>query len=725
MGKLTAHRNFLLNLFPEAFHHHMPDGSHFDVLIIDLMQFIAKVKFNRQPHESEDDCVNARDLAFSTRRVVEFYMNEERSPLRPQIDDLIVLLLDTPGQVPRNKARTQRQRDQPAQQPQEEATDESQEILNEKEYEAFAELYDLEAMQYLMVSDPFVCPFPGQTVWRSNNLKLQLYRTLTHELLQIKLREGQLLLLDDGIAVEDATFVAERRKMIEDYGFSERSGFAKECLVTTLMSKWFVNRLLLYPDGMVKRFPCTGIGEADVKLCRYIKANDRRRRSHLVVSQDTDVIFILLLHMKRLINAETGLIDEDVQVFIDTQTPQARNANQNTAYRFIDVKALYYALLALFEREYPSVQHPIETYCFLVYSLETDFTSGFHSYLGISERLVWDTFSALHSGRADGSYLQFDDKLKKDEVAPVEKKRKVTPKKQISDFLCVEHRYLLADAIQCQEAYDEETGDLFYRTSVDSGSVSTFLYLLAQQKLKRELIQMGNARLTNEPTYFIPVDVALAMARDIEQKVRQLKMKEGEQKTRILCALAQTGGDKSRKKTLVQCSSSIVQKPLRLGLTGSATASPREDIEEIEEPSEEALLQAKRLHIEMRSSQMAQQGRLQTLAKAKTVIPANFGIPEEAEMLARVQRTQWLLQYSQNGWIHEKHALNFGESALLDPTLSLWGWRLLERTQNEESFANGDMNSGYLWHRFHEQGAGLVPVKLYRVEESDRISRPF
>ena len=74
--------------------------------------------------------------------------------------------------------------------------------------------------------------------------------------------------------------------------------------------------------------------------------------------------------------------------------------------------------------EYPSVQHPIETYCFLVYSLETDFTSGLHSYLGISERLVWDTFSALHSGRADGSYLQFDDKLKKDEVAPVERKGK-------------------------------------------------------------------------------------------------------------------------------------------------------------------------------------------------------------------------------------------------------------------------------------------------------------
>ena len=711
MGGFTAFRNHLFNLFPHVFMRNLSPNTVFCMIIVDLMQFLAgKVKYT-----GPDNAFDAEGISRSMRSVVESYMySNEYSATKA-----IVALFDTPKNVPTNKARTQKKRQA--------TTSSSSTILDEATYVTHSAVHDATGL-----GDLLKWPVAPDTIWRSNNLKFQLYACITDELLKIVPIEGLKLLIDDGASVNHALYVQRRNEMITHYFFNDRSTYEQECLVANLARHHFTERFMVSDEG-VTRLPQTGTGEADVKIPRFIVYGNKTER-YLVVSQDTDILFILLLHMKSLLPFEQGL-----EVWLDTQTPNDRKMGASRLYRFINVKELYNAIIDLFEREYPDVKNPIETLVFLVYALETDFTSGFDSCLRVTPPLVWNTFASLHTVTGVEPILfnaHIYDPLA-NEAKDTSVKMGVKRSGERQCMYPLKWRGVLNDAV----TYGYDAMQDQYEIVLDDVKCQSFLYLLCQLRVLDDLSALGYTQFDKKKglhrTYIPTSDELFIWTGEIEAKLEAYRLstlttatEEETKKRKAQVALAEqdlakkakvslplsplsNSGNSMKRSSLLYKNKKIEQAVVIVIDDGGGDMI----VDEIEEIEEEDIVKGITPTIPL---SMTIKKKMADLVKKE--MPKDYGVPRLDAMIARIYRTQWVMNYHQNGWKTRDYMTNFADTHPSDDSLSLRGWRAREIIQSEVSIKRGDFNSSYYTSVFQEGIVpGVIPFKVYEMVESDHV----
>ncbi len=614
MGRLDKWRNFLCALFSSCFHPTLEPGTAFDVILVDLMMFLASQVMDKK-HPAFDGPRVIRRLEDAVRH----YANREQDPARPQVTDSLVLMLDTPQHVPRNKAATQQSRDTKARATtasDEEADDEDEPVLATTGPHMDERLYnelvagrdgDTESL-FIDVGKPTPPSLTGATVWRSVNLKFQLYRLITLHLLQQQVPELQTLVIDDGIAVSTRRLAEVRAAILQDHPqWQQRSAFDRECLVHQLLvQEGFYQRLVLYDDRQFHRHTSSLVGEADIKIQAYIRPHNGAR-TYLCVNQDTDIIFVLLLHMRYFLKGLSEEEARDVEVWIDTRSPSDKANAPPRPYRYINVKALYYALLDLFAREYPSVQQPVETFCFLVFSLLTDYTKPFAGCLAVGARQVWNTFSELHSvvTRQEG-YILFTDKPD----------AKTLKRQKLSQYSSQLHQ-ILGQAVH----YDRKSRHFVLQQE----PIARFYYYLCQHRVMHTRTQLHMP--TPEVKTALRTQELLLYARNLAERLDAYR----------------TGGGSGDYEEEMQVEAVTPQQ-----MFDSPT------------------LPTKLSGVELQRFLRENAAILASLTRKPT--PPLYGVPSRQQMAARIARIAWYLKYCRHGWQSLRH---------ISDTVH-WGWRETE-----------------------------------------------
>lgn len=672
MGGFEQWRNFLLVLFPLCFHEKIERGTEFCLCLVDLMMVLAPGVLAKK------DCTfETSQLLQRIEKTVAHYQNNEEDEERPLIKTATVVMIDTVHRVPKNKSAKQRVRD----------GDEIQ-FMNQEAYEKMMALHTPEDKLFISNNyQPYFYPLEGRMVWRSVNLKLQLYRLVTHHLLSTPVAQEKVLIIDDGLAYTTEDFARVRQQMIDEHQFGERTAFEQECLVHQLLtnSKNFVTRFMVWHDGTFRRFDSTGTGEADIKIQHYIR-RDNGAKKFLVVNQDTDVIFILLLHMVTLLKEDET--DDEIEVWIDTRSPTDKADNR--AYRFINVKKLYYSIQRLFREEYPGVLHPVETFCFIVFSLETDFTRKFPKCLQVYESVVWNLFSELHSTKK--SYIKFSTK------AGIQRQERQT-------MYARELYGLLNRGV----AYDHVKKFFI----LDHERVKDFYFLLCQlrvMRVRKDLCLSSGAYDQCKETPLIDTSELLIYAREVCEKLEQFKKYEASQekvmgqflqsKKRKLSTEEQQGGEKKFKKSSRQ--RTIIHLEV---------SHPDEEQEDEIQAADQTTASKKASYLLDDKAYLRQNEKMLRLHAKKEIQSDFYGVPTENEMLARIYRIEWYLSYCRDGW---RAPLDFTQMARQDSALSVWGWR--ERKIDASVDA---LNSSYYSTRYapRESPAMFVVSEIVETDE--------
>lgn len=708
MGGFTLWRDFLLKLFPECFSSGVKQDFTVDLLIVDMMQFMAKFVRN-QPQNA----FIPRSVLTNIKDVVRFYMNNEEDGTRPRISKGFAFLFDTPLYTPRNKAQTQQTRDTGAQKRERPADPHVEEgvvdgeeeggeptlpslliddcLLTEAQFATFLSLADVDAPLPPLLLMPDLVPeervnLRGNTVWRSNSLRWQLSWMVTQSLIEaLVVPRDKFMILDDAIVFERAKCDEIRQAMLSRHQFEGRSAYDKACLIGVLMARYQTQRALVYGDRQIKCFSATTIGEADVKIPQYIRLKDGKRR-FLVVSQDTDLIFILLLHMKRLYTEweelegeEGGVPLSDLELWLDTQTPNDmahgdRPAN-NRPYRYINVKQLYFRIVDWFQKDYPSVMHPIETLVSLVYTRTTDFTRGFHTFLDVTERVIWDTFSELHSPQKE--FRTFSN-TRKPRTGLFEMTGLLNP---------------LSTAILVVR---DRGNSLLYTFTLNEMQWERFLYLLCQLRLWGDRVTMDASEVRAEhimakpPRYVPEPEVLLPLANDLRkrvQKMREAPHLEQQEATDLLLEMQQ-----QQKKASV-----VLNSRFKPQLSSSTPSTPFLTVAP-----------------ERGKGRKPVTTPIDKLLKA--TIPEHYGIPTRMEMKTRIHRMRWMLEYAQNTAYAPVYGLCYNDCSPTDDTLSIYGWRAVEVPCDAQT-----LNSSYHLHVECAATDHGFPFRSYVTQETSNL----
>ena len=702
MGGHEEWRDFLMLLFGECFMASLPEKSHFDMCIVDLMQFMAGMK-----HSEPGKFFDARDMTGRMVRVVYDYANVDNIASRPIIDKSLVILFDTPQHVPKNKAATQKSRDSPA-----DAT--SPVVMNEEMYNKLVNDMGLEEDQLVIHYDMAPIPYGvlnPSTIWRSNCLRWQLTSMFATAMLkQVQLPSPKVLIVDDAVVFNGESVYSDlRHSIVRDFSFGEkRSAFEKEVLIAFILNHTLSRRYILFPDGKFARDAPSTIGEADLKMTNYIVPGSDAMKSFLVVSQDTDSIFILLLHMKRLLREGGDAEAVLPEIWLDTQTPSDRNKGVNRAYRFINVKALYYRVIAFFAREFPTISQPIEMLVFLVYALETDFTSRLgHKYLEITRRRVWNLFSELHHirptglGAKDDGYVVFGNKK-------LERSKNYTCSPKMHNVLgkiVVDGNKTLAPcAIQCIEEYQDEVS--CHNIELDLLRCEQFFYFLCQQRLVDDMALVGLHSGTQKPFYADPATLFIH-AHDMLERIEKYRERKN---ASYDSAIKNLIDDVDRDVVIVGTACNSTVRPPSPAKVASRSAVVFRD--KSFKPSFSDIGAA--ISFTPKEKALDAQGMTKLVSRS---IPKDYGIPDRQQMKGRLYRLSWILNYLQNATVCRHFSQCYGEASDLDPLLSKYGWK-------NKILAPGaaNVNSSYYAHEFTRVLLGNMPVVTVETEETDAIS---
>ena len=692
MGGFEKERNFLCALFAACFSARLPPGTEFDMCLVDLMQFLYPL-VNDKNHPIFD----GRRVAERLEQITLHYMNREDDAERPLVTGTSVFMMDTPHCVPKNKAATQRSRD---------GDSGGGQHMDEALYQRLVEARDGDTESLFIDDaqrDTTTCALPGPAVWRSPNLRFQLCRLVTHKLLHLTPVEGRVLIIDDGVAFSTERFDALRALILEEQGWSQRPAFERECLLHQFLieKQRYHGRLILYPDGQFKRCHQTGTGEADIKIQHYLRPHNGARR-YLVVNQDTDVLFILLLHMPTFLAAFTEEERRHVEVYIDCRSPSDKTADR--PYRYINVKALYYAWLDLSAREFPTVQCPLETFVLLVVSIKTDYTRKFAGCLAIGSKQVWETFAALHTAPSvAGGFLMFTD-----DPTPLRLERSRTASRVASYPPTL--RGLLDRAVQ----YDAATEQF----QLDHRAIARFYYYLCQPPLMRArsaLSLPGNDVLRA----IEPVEL-LAYAKEVQERLEAYAalVDEREQTATLLLehkrkadTPAETEDERAvaRRKLEVPGRHQPVTRT-RVAVDGDEAIDASSDEEVTPQQMFDNPCKPSRLAPRDMKTYLAQNEQaLATLHKKK--LPPLYGLPNQREMNARISRIAWYLRYCRHGWQSRTTAQDCATRSEIDPACALWGWRETEVTATTA-------NTTLCEARMGDDGR----LHYYAVEECDEVA---
>ena len=722
MGKHTEWIALLFHWFPTDFTDVLPEGTRVDAFILDGTQNLARIKTSKDPF-------NALTTLHHWINVINDYANNENDPTRVIIERALVVLLDTPRYVPKAKAATQQSRDGAGDDGDVDGDDDAHPdasvILDEAGYARLIhELAIDPENEYLIQREMKQCDWlHGTTVWRSNVLRWQLHSMVMSETLtRCAVPEGRVLVCDEAVVLASPDAYAEQRRVVLETVEgcpSDCTPLERETLIAHLLDTCLSRRHVRYSDGRVSPQASTGMGEADVKLCNYITLEQGLLRI-MVGSQDSDIVLILLLHMKRLIaEAEAlGSGGEPVEfsLFIDTQTPVDRASGVNRSTRFVNVCALYRDLCGLFAREYPCIANPVETFVALTQMLETDFTTRLaHKYTGVTRRVLWKTFSELHhdrhSARTD-SYLVFptDAQMKaRKPRAPTE------PMCRARTVQCSPKIHFVlggATALRCEPHVLDPTEPsvLEYRLVLDEARVERFLYCVCQLRLVRELTalrpaQPGHAMRSstsdnNTPLpHYDDVDMLFIYADDILRalaKYRQSKELDFKQSVESLrkedSATPKTTTTKETKSTGKKPPRplSAIMGDISLAVKHTPTISP-----------------------------------FNTKELEKMVgrdIPPHYGIPSRVEMRARIRRLVWIMNYLQNASVCNLFSTCYADSVQTNEhgshALSVYGWRARPLVKADSRA----LNSSYYETRLLKNCMTGVPLQVLTVEETDELA---
>lgn len=405
----------------------------FDVVVVDHMQYVAAVK-----HAAG---MTGAMLKERCRSALAPYLSDN-DPRRAR---LTVVCLDNAFAVPRNKAFVEAQRDSSGETP---STDEDggpvksaahappstivasngefaaieataraavRETLRAECMDAGASMVEMAAVlaehdarfsaatDFLVHDGPL--PTDGSKVWRNVALSWQLKRLITEGLCALALPPGRHALLDDGLLIDAERYRALRATMLAEnagHGETARSPLGEATLVGQLMSAC-VERVLLAPGQPCRALPPLGLGESDLKIVYYVQRRAPlgleprslgARTRYLIKCQDTDVMWQLMAHMRALINPATGVIDE-VDVWMDTQTPADESKGVSREYRFIDVVALWRQTHDWLAADFPVARNRLETLLALVFCNGNDYVERFAPFLKIGATTLWNTFFEL------------------------------------------------------------------------------------------------------------------------------------------------------------------------------------------------------------------------------------------------------------------------------------------------------------------------------------------
>lgn len=744
MGGFTAMRNHLYNLFPLVFKREIPEKTQFSLVIVDLMQFLAG-KINAHAGGS---ALDVEEVTASMRWTVESYLPNNH--VAYQATKALVILLDTPKNVPTNKAGEQQKR----------SLGGSSKIMDET-------LFKQHDDGVHCMGSFLKWPLAGETIWRSNNTKFHLYALITEALLKITPPGQVKLVLDDGVDIHHDLYRQRYEEMVRDHHFEHRSSYEKECLVSNLARHNFTERFVIRGEegkglynNTVERLVQTYIGEADVKIPGFINLDEET----MVTGQDTDFIFILLLRLKGILPDDPSEAEPTFELWLDSQKPKDRREGRSKPYRFLDVKALYYAILALFAREYPTVTHPIETLIFLVYSGKTDYTSNFDTYLKVTPRVVWNTFSALHTEPGvlkEKGYLLFNDAMYDEQTIKVTEKKtreKEMAKMGIKRSAVRQSPYpaqwqcVLSEAVSCTHNPLNDHFDL----TLDDVKCQSFLYLLCQFKVIDDLSSLGHTQFNKKAkqrTYIPTSDELFMWISRIETQVdayrhEPTKIEDSNKRKAVelhfLIAKAKTETERERKRP------KLLQRYLpRANPTDPLIAAPEHQqpkrllklkpmVCEFNEPRKSAVLEfledieeieidKEREHKPSIGSIVARPVTTLTISRkletmCKKTIPKQYGVPNLQAMLARICRTAWIMNYHQNGWNTPRYVTNFSDTHPSDANLSCHGWKAEEIVQNEESIRQGAWNNSYFTSTYQVgTGPGVIPFRVFRMVETDLV----
>jgi hypothetical protein len=115
-----------------------------------------------------------------------------------------------------------------------------------------------------------------------------------------------------------------------------------------------------------------GEGEMSVLYQLDVHASDR---DVVVLTCDSDIVFIALLAARDRIDAETGAFRNKVFVKMsggsESKTPEEGGGGK---FVYVDINRLYESVVKFFAKKAPRVAHPVETFCWLMMLNGTDFT---------------------------------------------------------------------------------------------------------------------------------------------------------------------------------------------------------------------------------------------------------------------------------------------------------------------------------------------------------------
>lgn len=286
-------------------------------------------------------------------------------------------------------------------------------------------LEDFDPLKHFIITH-HAFPADGAQVWRNSALSWQLKRVVTESLCELPVPEGKHILIDEGMLMDEQYYANLVSQMLKDHGYDDghHSTFEKVSLIGNLMKPCF-QRILLKSGKEPQRMPSTGLGESDHKIPYYVQrtlplgmVRKGSKASYLVKCQDTDVLWMLLLHASSLINPVTGNID-DVDVWLDTQTPADRANGISRPYRFVNIVTVWRELIRALKEEFPTLKNPLESFIALVFCNNNDYVEAFAPQLKLGPATIWNFFAQnLADTAGNGTYPSFSTPGKRDKVSP-------------------------------------------------------------------------------------------------------------------------------------------------------------------------------------------------------------------------------------------------------------------------------------------------------------------
>jgi len=396
MGLSPEIKLFLLRLFPECFSKTLNETI--DICILEGMPYFAQkiipLQYSKQ---------TMRQLSLSLKTTIHSLLNNNKVENGPIINRGLIVLLDNFYNVPGNKSLIEIKRDSKSSEFLEKTW------LNEEEYINLRKEKNLKDNELIYENCDDTLDAKGIYLWRDINLRWLIHRIYSHELISIPVIKDKFLLIDEGIFMSKENYEIESKKILEKYHINNDDNnislYEKHTLISYEM-KDYMQSAIIFPEHKVKYIKSNKIGESDLKILSHIKRTENDD-SYLVISPDGDILFLLLLHMKGLLNRET--FDFDNKIYLDTQTTGDKHEGIEREYRYININLLYKKLIEFFYKDFRDITYPIETFTMLFLSYFSDYTEKVSPYLKIGPAKIWNSFAYLHCTNING-YIPFNTK---------------------------------------------------------------------------------------------------------------------------------------------------------------------------------------------------------------------------------------------------------------------------------------------------------------------------